>query len=277
IIAAGKQDNGAKWTGAVPEPREIVFKLNDRVKDCIKKAEDNFDKLVQGHDLATLSFDGYGKELIKKFKVSPDSYVQMLMQLAYFRMHNKLGPCYESTQVRKFQQGRTEVTRSVSIEAAEFVRSFDDVSVSDEQKASLLRKAVASHSAYMGEAADGQGVDRHLFGLKRCLKSGEEVPAIYQDPSFSLSSHWVLSTSSLNSKHISGWGYGEVVTDGFGLSYSVSDNNLFWMITTLRGGDKQMGNKNRSEVMKSHLEEAAKDMRELMEKLLPLETPKAKL
>jgi len=280
IIAAGRQDEGANWNGAVPEPKEITFKLNDEIRNYIKQAEADFDKLIGAHDLATLSFDGYGKELIKKFKLSPDSYCQMLMQLAYFRMHNKLGPCYESTQVRKFQQGRTEVTRSVTIEAADFVRAFDNPDVSDSQKAELLRKAVTSHGAYMNEASDAQGVDRHLLGLKLCLQKGEEVPSIYSDPTYSLSNHWVLSTSSLNSKHISGWGYGEVVTDGFGLSYSVSDNNLFWMITTLRGGDKQ-GDRNRSELLKTYLEESCKDMKDLMISVQPpapaAEAPKAKL
>ena len=58
-------------------------------------------------------------------------------------------------------------------------------------------------------AADGQGVDRHLFGLKGMLKEGEALPDIYIDPPFSLSSHWELSTSQLSSKYLDGWGYGE--------------------------------------------------------------------
>eukprot|EP01117_Protostelium_nocturnum_P008952 TRINITY_DN3214_c0_g1_i1.p1 TRINITY_DN3214_c0_g1~~TRINITY_DN3214_c0_g1_i1.p1 ORF type:complete len:652 (-),score=274.46 TRINITY_DN3214_c0_g1_i1:1092-3047(-) len=278
LIASGKHDANAKWSGPLPEPKEITFKLNDSVRKYIRNAEVAFDKLRGGQDLTTLHWDSYGKELIKKFKVSPDSYVQMMMQLAYYRMHDKLGPCYESTQVRKFQLGRTEVTRSVSNEAAAFVKSFDDPNISNEKKAELLRAAAVSHNSYMNEAANGHGVDRHLLGLKKCLKDGEKLPEIYSDPSFGLSNHWVLSTSSLNSKHISNWGYGEVVTDGFGLSYSVADNQLCWMITTLRNGDSKFGSRNRSELLKAHLEDAARDMRELMESVPPpADVPRAKL
>lgn len=30
-------------------------------------------------------FNGYGKELIKKQKMSPDAYIQVALQLAYYR------------------------------------------------------------------------------------------------------------------------------------------------------------------------------------------------
>ena len=47
----------------------------------------------------------------------------------------------------------------------------------DEQRATLFRRAVTRHLQYAAWAADGQGVDRHLFGLKRMLKEGEPLPA----------------------------------------------------------------------------------------------------
>lgn len=65
------------------------------------------------------------------------------------------------------------------------------------------------HVQYAAWAADGQGVDRHLFGLKQMLKEGEPLPEIYTDPAFGQSSHWELSTSQLSSQYLDGWGYGE--------------------------------------------------------------------
>lgn len=79
----------------------------------------------------------------------------------------------------------------------------------DETRAKLFRQAVARHLQYAAWAADGQGVDRHLFGLKKVLKEGEPLPEIYTDPAFSRTSHWELSTSNLSSPYLDGWGYGE--------------------------------------------------------------------
>ncbi len=60
------------------------------------------------------AYQGYGKGLIKKFRCSPDAYVQMIIQLAYKKMYGKNGPTYESAATRRFQQGRTETCRTVS-------------------------------------------------------------------------------------------------------------------------------------------------------------------
>ena len=73
----------------------------------------------------------------------------------------------------------------------------------------MFRKAVSRHLQYAAWAADGQGVDRHLFGLKKLLKEGEPVPEIYTDEAFSKTNHWELSTSQLSSPFLDGWGYGE--------------------------------------------------------------------
>ena len=82
----------------------------------------------------------------------------------------------------------------------------------------LFRAAVKQHLTYAGWAADGQGVDRHFFGLKKMIQPGEPTPKVYTDPLFSKSSHWELSTSQLSSEYFDGWGYGEVVPDGYGLA-----------------------------------------------------------
>jgi hypothetical protein len=63
---------------------------------------------------------------------------------------------------------------------------------------------------YSAWAAKGEGVDRHLFGLKKSLKdSEEELPELYKDEAYAKSSHWEMSTSQLSSSLFDGWGYGE--------------------------------------------------------------------
>ena len=151
----------------------------------------------------------------------------------------------------------------------------------------MFRKAVTRHLQYAAWAADGQGVDRHLFGLKKMLKDGEPTPAIYTDAAFSRTNHWELSTSNLSSPFLDGWGYGEgefelsfgpsflctslaawpadatftpihtVVPDGYGLSYSIGDHYIRWTITSL---------KRDTATLKHYLAEAATETRFMMEK-----------
>ena len=88
------------------------------------------------------------------------------------------------------------------------------------------------------------------------LAPAEEVPEIYTDKAFGQTNHWELSTSQLSSKFLDGWGYGEVVPDGYGLSYSIGENHIRWTITSLKRRTKELGH---------YLAEAATETRELME------------
>lgn len=196
---------------------------------------------------------------IKKCKTSPDSWAQLVMQYAYYKFSGctRLAGTYESAQTRKFQRGRTEVIRSATPEALEWVKSMEEYDTPNTKRLELFRKAAAAHIKYAGWAADGQGVDRHFFGLKKVMKEGEELPKIFKDPAFSASSNWTLSTSQLSSEFFDGWGYGQVTPDGFGLAYSVNSNNLRFTITSTTG---------KTEQLKQYLAEAAEEVREVVEK-----------
>lgn len=206
------------------DPRPIDFKVNDAVQEFITAAHKEHSQQIGSHELVVQAYQGYGKGLIKKFKCSPDAYVQMIIQLAYFKMYGKNRPTYESASTRKFQEGRTETIRTVSDDSTAFCKAHHDSSVPREEVVRLFRTALASHTKYTMDAGDGRGVDRHLFGLKKLLKDGEQLPDLYQDPAYSYSGSWYLSTSQLSSEFFNGYGWSQVIDDGFGIAYMVNEN-----------------------------------------------------
>ncbi|KAI1381922.1 acyltransferase ChoActase/COT/CPT [Hypoxylon crocopeplum] len=250
----------------LPEPTAVNFEVTKEVQEEIDRAIRDFDEVIGQHNLAVQAYQAYGKGLIKKFKSSPDAYVQMVIQLAYYKMYGKNRPTYESAATRRFQQGRTETCRTVSDESVAFCNAMADVEASAKDRQDLLRKALAAHIEYISAASDGKGVDRHLFGLKKLLEPGEELPAIYKDPAFGYSSSWFLSTSQLSSEFFNGYGWSQVIDAGFGIAYMINENSINFNIVS-KGLNSQR--------MSYYLNEAANDMRDL---LLPtLEPPKAML
>lgn len=268
----------------LPEPVALKFNISAEMDQAIDRAVINHRSLIGQHELKVQAFQGYGKGLIKKFKCSPDAYVQMIIQLAYHKMYGVNRPTYESAATRRFQQGRTETCRSVSDESVTFCNAMADPEVSPERCVKALRVAIDAHVKYITDASDGKGVDRHLFGLKKCLKEGEELPALYKDRAYGYSSTWYLSTSQLSSEYFNGYGWSQVVDEGFGIAYMINENRhvvsssnairptkLTKISIQFNVVSKGLG----SERMSFYLNEAAIDLRDL---LLPtLEAPKAKI
>lgn len=208
----------------LPEPTPIRFDVSAEVLEDLGEAQKLFAAQIASHDLRVQAYQGYGKGLIKKFRCSPDAYVQMLIQLAYHKMYGKNRPTYESAATRKFQLGRTETTRTVSDESVAFCDAMANPEIGSAECESLFRKAVAQHVRYTADASDGYGVDRHLFGLKKLIQEGEEVPELFKDPAYSYSSTWYVSSSQLSSEYFNGYGWSQVVDQGWGIAYMINEN-----------------------------------------------------
>ncbi|KAF2668447.1 carnitine O-acetyltransferas-like protein [Microthyrium microscopicum] len=250
----------------LPEPQALRWELKQETFDDIEAAQKHFDRQFADHDLRVQAYQGYGKGLIKKFKCSPDAYVQLLIQLAYRKMYGVNRPTYESAATRKFQLGRTETCRTVSDESVAWTTAMEESNLATDECVKLFRSALDAHVKYIADASDGKGVDRHLFGLKKCLKEGEPTPEIYNDPALTYSSKWYISSSQLSSEYFNGYGWSQVIDEGWGIAYMINENSLQFNIVS-----KHLG----TDRMSFYLNEAASDMRDLM--MTTLESPKPKL
>ncbi|KAI3405314.1 CAT2 [Candida oxycetoniae] len=238
----------------------LQFDYNPTTRANISSAIAKFNETIASHDEEIFQHYGYGKGLIKKFKTSPDAYVQMLMQLAYYKLTGKVRPTYESAATRKFLKGRTETGRTVSNESKKFVETWTDPTSTIEEKVATFQAATKQHVAYLSEAADGKGVDRHLFGLKSMLKPGEPVPEIFQDPIFTYSQTWYLSSSQVPSEFFQSWGWSQVIDDGFGLAYLINNDWIHVHISCKKG------NGLKSDHLKWYLVDSANQMQDVLVK-----------
>jgi carnitine O-acetyltransferase len=166
-LKAGTLDHGTRQAGSqMSPPKRMDFQVNDTIKTAIRGAQEQFQGHVKLHDASILEFNEFGKDSIKGFKISPDAFCQMAIQLAYKRLTGGRAATYESCSVRKFLHGRTECIRSCSMESCKWVDSMDDKSLSPAQQYAFLQGAATAQSAFARDCSNAQGVDRHLLGLK---------------------------------------------------------------------------------------------------------------
>ena len=121
----------------LPEPEWLEWHCDARMMDYIHKAHLHAAQIQRNSDPAVLIYDGYGADFIKTVaRVSPDAYIQMVLQLAYYRTQGEFTATYETGSTRQFLLGRTECIRTLSTESCDFVKAMQDSagSLSDTRK-----------------------------------------------------------------------------------------------------------------------------------------------
>lgn len=130
---------------------------------------------------------------------------------------------------KTFLHGRTEAIRSVTETSKEFVDVFYSPTATSHEKLEALRKALKRHTALTRECAKGLGHDRHLYAME-CLwertHHGEKKPLIFTDGGWKTMNHTVISTSNCGNPALRLFGFGPVVSDGFGIGYIIKEDGI---------------------------------------------------
>ncbi|XP_072010364.1 peroxisomal carnitine O-octanoyltransferase [Engystomops pustulosus] len=220
---------GSSYVRELPHPEELVFTVDQRIINDIASAKAQYHSQVSDLQLANYAFTSFGKSLVKKKKLHPDTFVQLSLQLAFYKLHGRPGCCYETATTRMFYHGRTETMRPCTMEAANWCRSMLDPASTRAQRRELMLKAFAKHNKLMSECQLGKGFDRHLLGLLLIAKKqGLAVPEIYNDPAFTKSGgggNFVLSTSLVGYTSIHG-AVVPMIHDGYGFFYRIRDDRF---------------------------------------------------
>lgn len=220
------------WTTASPDPskrdpssfgnvsttpRKLEWDVNPKLSTALRFAESHLADLLQQHEFQVLDFEGYGKNFITSMGFSPDAYVQMALQAAYYGLYGRTENTYEPAMTKIFLHGRTEAVRTVTPECVNFVKTFWADNPAG-QKVMALRKAIARHTALTKECSQGQGHDRHLYALY-CLwqrKSDEQMSAGTNSNGYSSPNE---NGSAVNSPKLSAVGSDD------GVSYALSSSS----------------------------------------------------
>lgn len=215
-------------------PKKLEWNLDERIQDAIKFGETRLSDLICQNECQVMEFDTFGKNFITRHKFSPDAFVQMAFQAAYFTLYGRCETTYEPAMTKAFLHGRTEAIRTVQPASFAFVKTFADPQSTSQQKIEKLRKACEAHTKLSKACATGRGFDRHLYGLKciteELIKAGKyqgsQLPALFRDSGYSTINHTVLSTSNCGNPALRLFGFGPVAPDGFGLGYIIKDDAI---------------------------------------------------
>lgn len=248
-------------------PFEMTEALQADIEEAFQYAKNN----IEDFHLVVRHHKVFGKNLIKKMKCSPDAFVQMALQLAFFRNQGHFVQTYESAMARLYLEGRTETIRSCTEESCALVKAILENTLPKAQQLKLLQKACERHARLTAFAMTGRGVDRHLFGLY-VVSVGTNNPSPFLKRV--MGRGWKLSTSQVAMHQSVGeWpnekvngdmyprpsgGFGPVADDGYGVSYVIcGEENLYFHVSSKRSCPKTDSDKMMNDIFQALADLAA--------------------
>ncbi|KAG2469048.1 SKIV2 Helicase, partial [Polypterus senegalus] len=257
----------------LPLPKKLYFYITPEVKRHIEHAKQNLDILINDLDISCFTFRKFGKNFPKKFKLSPNSFVQVALQLAYYRIVDGLPR--KAVGVVEAWEGESQhecpgrwgtqvlVQRISHTESG--VRRLPDQKKSQlhlqvQLKQDLLKKAIDAHSTNTEQALQGQAIDRHLLGLKlQAIEEGLSVPDIFMDTSYAVATHWKLHTGQVPSRTDCVMCFGPLVPDGYAVCYNPLPEHINFSVSAFNCCDETNADK-----LARYLEGALVDMHQLL-------------
>jgi carnitine O-acetyltransferase len=239
-------NNGDK--NAINQVKEISFTLDESLEAAISKAKESHEKAYDDLVIEVLSFTDFGKDHIKDLKISPDSFIQIGIQLAQHNAFGRVSNTYEAVMTKQFLKGRTEAMRPVTKESIQFIKS--------QSKEDLL-DASKKHIERIIECKNGQGIDRHLYGLKKMheINFPEQVlPEIFNSPSYQSVTENFISTSTSKSTGLIFAGYGPSINDGYAVRYLIYKDKINFVLSCKTQSESSL------QKLKSALKQALNDM-----------------
>ncbi|KAF2156146.1 acyltransferase ChoActase/COT/CPT [Myriangium duriaei CBS 260.36] len=277
-------------------PHKLEWDMVPELSTALRFAETRLADLIGQNEFATLEFSQYGKNFMTSMGFSPDAFVQMAFQAAYYGLYGRMECVYEPAMTKVFFHGRTEAIRSVTNESSNFVKTFWGENPAHD-KINALRKACERHTAITKECAKAMGQDRHLYALfcvwQRSLvdtdylasggsssvgtaspttslspsldvdtspsrRTQHAMPALFADAGWDKLNTTVLSTSNCGNPSLRHFGFGPTSGDGFGIGYIIKDGSV-----SICASSKHRQTKRFVDAMEAYFVEVRKLLRQL--------------
>lgn len=160
----------------------------------------------------------------------------MAIQAAYFGLYGTSECTYEPAMTKTFLHGRTEAIRTVSQASVDFVTSFYAKNTSSHEKLEKLRASLKHHSKLTKECSMGLGQDRHLYALEcvwdRLYQDKKNKPRLFTDAGWKTLNNTIISTSNCGNPALRLFGFGPVVSNGFGIGYIIKEDGIAFVASS---------------------------------------------
>lgn len=215
-----------------------------------------------------LMIDFLGKSKIKSLGFSPDAFFQIALQIAQYKTFGVMKSTYEPVSMKIYDEGRTECARPSTQSHLNLARAWNK-NENDDALFELLQSAANEHVKRIKQCINGNGVERHMYGLESMyLKHKNELnfnkPEIFSSLGYKTLKNDFLSTTNVSHPSIKHFIFGPTSENGFGIFYSLLNNEIIINISSRTKNNPQ------AKRLLNHLEKTLLELMQFIQKIKKL-------
>ncbi|KAJ1913217.1 Carnitine O-acetyltransferase mitochondrial, partial [Tieghemiomyces parasiticus] len=174
-------------------PRLLKWNVGATTAIAIQEVKTQTRRMTERLDTSQLVFTDHGARWLQVVNLDPETFVQLALQLAYYRLHKRPSPTYASFNGCNYLHDRELVFRSYSNESAKFTQAILDPAVLPSTKFQAMTSVIANHRRILNRAIRTHGIDNHLLGLRAMVRTPEERArsSLFNHPAFTASAEFI--------------------------------------------------------------------------------------
>ncbi|XP_063712694.1 choline O-acetyltransferase-like [Symsagittifera roscoffensis] len=217
-------------------PKPLIWDVDCEAREKLHDIKTKFRSQSSDVKMDHINLFDLTKGMIKRANINPDIFVQIMLQLAYYRTHNSLCHSYESASLRRYDRGRADNIRSNSASTRRLIEALTSRNyperVTDTRK--LLYEACDVQQKQIDSVIRGQGADMLLQCLKDFCREKNVEDAFLQSEELASTFDFRLTTSQMSSGKSEQFAYyGPVSRDGYGVCYNLHDDLISLVVSSL--------------------------------------------
>lgn len=216
-----------------PPPEELTWEWPDKDISTLKKAANDVSKDFTDTATHIVAFPHPPADQLP-FRISTDAAQQLILTIAQLLTYGRVRGVYEAVDMREYRAGRTECLRAATPQAVKFASLL----LGGEATGQDFDDALGAHRAWVKACKRGDGVDRHLLGLRFTAAAMEAdgkalVGAEFlADPGVVATTYDFLSTTSIGgADYFVRYAFVPSVPEGFGISYTPRPESFEYCVT----------------------------------------------
>ncbi|KAI6646132.1 Carnitine O-acetyltransferase-like [Oopsacas minuta] len=210
---------------------QIKWELSQKSLLNLENAEKQMINWYSDYDVCNVDVKSFGRDLIKNYGVYFHGFIQLAIQLAYYKLYNQLTASYQTVSMRSFREGRLEHPITVSEDMKTFVESMTTSSQSDRERWRLMLRATNTYKLLLSETSGGHVFVKHLQALRYLAEKENLSVDLFHNSHFEL---FIEPKLAISSVFTSVPFLGTIpLTNGHFIGYSSTPNHIILTLTTI--------------------------------------------